>query len=148
MWEISSISQIVSVLYALLTGVILSVFFDFFRAARKLKVYSKTMVFFQDMIFWIIATFVTFLLLIARTNGEVRFYILLSLLAGFFVYRVTLSSFVLRFLLFLFKVFGKIFGAYRKFIERLSDFLTKVLRKIKNLILKNVKKVGFKRKNS
>lgn len=148
MWEISSTSQIVSLLYALLVGIALSVFFDFFRAARKQKSYSKTAVFFQDMAFWVVATFITFLLFMARSNGEVRLYILLFELGGFFVYRLTLSPFVLRFMLFILKGTGKIFSIYRGTVVHLADFLTVVLRKIRVLILKKVKKVVFKRKNS
>ena len=148
MWEISSSSQIISFLYSLLIGILLSVFFDFYRVARKLKKFSKTGVFFQDIAFWIVATFVTFLLLMARCNGEVRGYILIGELLGFFVYRLTLSPFVLKFLLQIFKMFIKIYGIYKGFIEQTADFLDKVLGEIYSIILKKAKKVCFRRKNS
>lgn len=148
MWEINLVSQIISFLYAVLVGIILSVFFDFFRALRKVKLYGKTAIFFQDIAFWIIATLITFLLLIARCNGEVRGYILIGELLGFFGYRITLSKFVLWFLLFFIKCHIRIFNIYKRNLDRFADFLSLVFRKIGNILLKKVKKVNFKRKNS
>lgn len=148
MWEINLASQVVSFLYAMLTGVFLSVFFDFFRAARKNKKFTKIAVFFQDIAFFMMATIVTFLLLIARSNGEIRAYILFGEALGFFLFRITLSVFFLRFLMLFIKVFGQVSRIYRKIIELAADFLCDSFKKISFKLSKIIKKVKIQGKNS
>ncbi len=118
MWEITIKSQLTSFFCALVVGILLSVFFDFFRTLRKCIIHKKITVFIEDIIFFIIATFITFMLLMARCNGEVRAYVLISIIAGFFVYRITLSKL-------LFPVAAWLLNYFLKFINKIASIIAK-----------------------
>ncbi len=88
---------------SLILGAMLCFFYDIFRALRKVGFNSFWSVFFTDVFFWIVSAFITFVFLMAKTNGEIRGYILLGELVGFIVCRLTLSKFVFLILYFVFK---------------------------------------------
>lgn len=91
MWEISINDQMLTLLYSLCLGVILCVFYDVFKAFHKAGFDSPLQVFIGDILYCVIAAFATFLLLLSRTNGEIRGYVLVATLVGFIITRFTLS---------------------------------------------------------
>ena len=76
MWEISIREQLLTVLYSIIVGLFLSFVFDFFKLLRQCFKHKKFLIFIEDVIFFIDATFITFMLLMARCNGEVRSFVL------------------------------------------------------------------------
>lgn len=111
MWEISNSDQAVSFLIFLISGLLLRMFYDIMRAKRRVSVsgYVRTFVF--DIIFWLVSAAVTFLLLLVRTNGEVRGYALLAQLLGFIICGFTVSKIWTKFLVVIFKA---AYGVCRK----------------------------------
>ena len=112
MWEISITQQIVSFLYAFLVGVVWAIFADFFRAENKVFNFSLVVVFIIDVANYLLFAFITFMLLMARCNGEVRGFILAGEALGFLVYRISVSRFVVKFLV---KIIGFIKLIKKKF---------------------------------
>jgi spore cortex biosynthesis protein YabQ len=121
MWEITVKSQILTFFYAVTLGIILSVLFDFFRTIRISYKHNNIFVFIEDIVFFLISTFLTFMYLMARCNGEFRTYVISAILIGFFIYRITLSKIVLPTSViitkFFIRLFGKIFLLFRKSIS-------------------------------
>ena len=148
MWEINLKQQIVSLLYALLVGVVWALYFDFFRALRKNKSHSAFLIFIEDLSSFLIFTFITFMLLMARCNGEVRGYMLVAEAFGFLIYRVLLSRFIMPVLEFFFFILVKTFGIVSNQIERFGGFLEKNTGKLWGNFKKNIKKIKLVRKNS
>ncbi|MBE6728705.1 MAG: hypothetical protein E7568_00540 [Ruminococcaceae bacterium] len=148
MWEISLYSQIISFFCAILIGAMLSAFYDAFKGIRKTFYFSKTAVFFQDITFWLCVTLTTFLLLIARCNGEIRGYIIIGELIGFFAYRCTLSRLLLPIFLMFLKKIRKIKWSYSRLVNKASVQLSKMIVKIWSNKGKIIKKLHFKRKKS
>jgi spore cortex biosynthesis protein YabQ len=148
MWEISLSWQVISFLYALAVGVSLALFYDFFRSIRKEKKCNAVAVFFQDVFFWLVAAFVTFILLIARCNGEIRGYVLIGEVFGFLIYHFTLSRFIFPVFVFFINIIRKFYKIYFDVLSRFSDFLLKKMRFLPVLVKKTVKKLKIKRKNS
>ncbi len=130
MWEITVKNQLISFLCAVVVGIFLSFFFDFFRTLRQSFKHKKITVFIEDILFFLVATFITFLLLMARCNGEVRAYVIVSIVLGFFFYRITLSRLLLPVAVFLLKFFIKIFNK-----------IGSIIGKSVSLIVKNAKKL-------
>ncbi len=148
MWEIGVGDQLLTFLYSLILGGIFCVFYDAFRALRKCGLNSYIAVFISDILFWIIAAFVTFIFLIARTNGEVRGYVLVAQLLGFVAFRFTISRFSFP----LFKViFGFILRVLKKIsagiavfcsaTERVLKFLGEFMQKIFKSAVQTLKKL-------
>lgn len=134
MWEITVKSQILTFFYAVTLGVILSVLFDFFRTIRISYKHNNIFVFIEDIVFFLISTFLTFMFLMARCNGEFRTYVISAILIGFFIYRITLSKIILPMSViitkFFIRLFGKIFLLFQKSVS-LTVKNTKKLLKIR-----------------
>ncbi len=149
MWEIGLKSQLVSFAAAIAMGMMLSCVFDILRAFRKVLKHSAAVVFVQDLLFFALAAFSTFLLLVARCNGEVRAYMLFGVAVGFFLYRFTVSRF---FLFGLTVKFFSLIAAGCRYISGLTDKFGGFLEVKLTVLIKNVKKIfkniNFNRKNS
>lgn len=162
MWEINVGNQFLTFIYSLILGGLLCPSYDFIRAIRKSGFNSFIAVFFTDIIFWIISAFITFIFLISRTNGEIRGYVLIGILAGFVIFRLTFSRFVflsftlafklivkfhIKFTCFFNTIYGKIEAVFRKIGVSTAKFLKRTLKSIKKL-LKIRHKVLYTNKNN
>ncbi|MBQ6713923.1 MAG: hypothetical protein IJN15_00055 [Clostridia bacterium] len=134
MWEISINNQIITFLLSLVLGCVLCAFYDTFRSIRKVGFNSFTATFISDLVFWIVSGFITFLFLIARTNGAPRGYVFLTALMGFIIFRATLSRFWIGILVFLIKnIVGFlrfIYTWFYRFWDKTTYLLHKLLLKI------------------
>ena len=127
-WEINSTEQLVTTLLSLAVGVFLSFIYDIFKSFRLCSKKGKAAIFFEDIVFGLIATLVCFCLLMLRTKGQVRLYVLLFLGLGFVLWRLTLSKFFIKILL------------------AVLRFLKSVLHSLKVVFSKFAKKVAAKAK--
>ena len=142
MWEINNSLQLLSFARALLLGIIICLGYDVLRVYRKVYDFSSLGIFFQDVIFSVLAAFVVFIFLLGVTNGEMRGYIFLGLLIGFVVSRLTLSRIwflSLRFVLSKIKlifslVSGFIYKAFDKIEVYVTTFSKKCIKTIKKLL--------------
>ncbi len=139
MWEIDLADQITSFLLSILLGIILSVVFYTLESFRVAKRLGKVGVFVSDIFFFTVAGFVTFCFLIVRSNGEIRGYILLGELVGFWMFRLILSRFYIKILSFVISIIDS-------FLFRLRDMASRLLRKIYNIFKKTFKKLKIIRK--
>lgn len=142
MWEINVGDQFATFLYSLALGGMLCLIYDILRAARKVGLDSTAAVFISDILFWIFSAFLVFIFLIARTNGEVRGYVLFSCLIGFVIFRLTLSKLS-------FAVFKYILGILSLILNKISVFSAyligkseEILSKASQIAVKNFKSIG------
>ena len=145
MWEINSALQILFFGYSLCLGVIFCIFYDIFRALRKVTKINDFSVFLQDIFYFVIIAFITFVFLIATTNGEIRGYIIFGIVIGFLVCFCTISKFFIKLLNLIFKglftVFRKINTIYNCIFSKTERFFIKIFNLIKNTCKKLLKKV-------
>lgn len=120
MWEIDINDQAVTFLLSLALGVILCLLYDIFRALRRVFDYGSIAVFIQDILFWLISAFITFMFLMGRTGGGLRGYVFIAALAGFTVFRLTLSRPITAALAW---VFSGVYRIYRFINGRVYAFL-------------------------
>ena len=130
MWEINVSDQVASFLYAVVLGCMLCVFYDIIRALRKAEHHGTVAVFFGDLIFWIVSAFAVFLFLIARTNGAARGYVFVAALTGFILFRITVSRFLFKVLLFVFRRMHR----FLKWITAVFSTLVTVLNRVFDVI--------------
>ena len=123
MWELKSSTQVFTFLAAVILGGILCVIYDVFRALRSCQKNSSVTVAVEDIVFWVFSSITTFILFLAGTNGEVRFFVILGEILGFVVIRLTFSRVIYKFFLFLVNVinalFCKIYSIYILFLKRI-----------------------------
>lgn len=128
MWEISLSLQVKTSLYGIVLGILLCGIYDIIKALRKTADKRNAAVFAGDIIFSVICAIVTFLFLLATTDGEIRGYALFFEGVGFLISRLTLSKLFL-------KLFCKLFGLTVKGMKKISYLLFKLSIKTERLVL-------------
>ncbi len=81
---------------SILLGVKIFLFYDFFRALRKINKYKNMQVHIQDLIFVIIVTIYAFYLYLYESNGAIRGYYFIGITLGAIVYLLTLSKYAVN----------------------------------------------------
>ena len=74
--RINLADQTVTFLIACCFGAAFGVLYDFFRVFRLIRKSGKLAIFFQDIVFFVLSAGGTFVLMLARSMGEMRFYII------------------------------------------------------------------------
>ena len=144
MWEIGLVHQLVSSAYALIIGVVFAAVYDVLKAYCIVGALNSFAVFVKDIVFSLFLFFVTFMLLMARSNGVVRGYILFWIAAGFLLFRKTFSKIWFSFLRFVFVKLKLVFVLINKLLRKVCDavdkfdaifplFFKKIFKKVKKL---------------
>lgn len=123
MWEIDIKFQLLTFLFACILGALYSAFYDLFRALRLVKNQKPFTIFLEDLFYFITLAFITFFYLLAFTNGEVRFYVIIGIVLGFLVFYILLSKYNLLLLKCLFKI---IFNGINLFFKGLYWLINKI----------------------
>ena len=118
--------QVVFLIVTLCNGMALMFFYEALRLLRWMFKHGSISIWVEDILYWGIASIPTFYIFFIYNDGNIRWYGLLMLLTGAFLYEMGLSRPVRRFLV-------KIFGRHRPYL------LKKLIIKIKGKIKKNKK---------
>ena len=78
--------------YSCLLGIGLGILYDVFRIIRMLINKRNITIFLQDIIYFIVSGFVTFIFVLGINEGQSRFYILAGEGIGWIVYHITLGE--------------------------------------------------------
>lgn len=117
-------SQISILLIFCLTGLCIGLLFDFFRIQRKLFKTHDFITYIQDILFWIISGIILIFVIMKYTNGEIRIYMILGIIIGFFIYFCLISKYIIKifvsFFSFLLKIVGIFFLPIKKIKEKLK----------------------------
>lgn len=90
--------QFVTLLTMYASGIVLGIIFDTYRVvSRPFKLSRLTFSLF-DLLYWIIATVVVFIVLLVSNDGELRFFIFIGLLLGTWFYFSLISSYMVVFI--------------------------------------------------
>src|SRR3954465_1158702 len=80
-------TQFVTLLSMIGMGSLFGAMFDTYQRFLKRPKRKQWIVFFNDLLFWMIQAVIIFYTLFQVNNGELRFYIFLALLCGFAAYQ-------------------------------------------------------------
>ncbi len=142
MWEISNSEQVFSFFTAFLFGIGYSVFYCFFKAIRKGFRHNAIVVFIEDILFFVITAFATFFLLLALTNGEIRFYMLLGIFIGFALFYFSLSEILSSIIAAFFKVIKRCVLWVAHLLTAIFKFFCKKLQNCYKYLKKPLKAKG------
>lgn len=90
------ISQVTAFGATVLIGAVLGFVFDFYRVLRGFGNPTAISTTIGDIFFWVVATALSFYILLRVTWADVRFYVFIGFLVGFNIYRAFLSRKVIR----------------------------------------------------
>lgn len=95
---IVSISEQTNIfLVAVLTGIVIGIFYDVLRIIRKIIPHPYFLVQLEDLLYWIIISGFMFLVLFTKNYGEIRGFVLLGALLGNMIYFFTISIMIMKF---------------------------------------------------
>ena len=132
---VSLADQLYVLSLSLLMGASLGVLYDVFKVMRLVGLNGAVIVFFEDILFFLISTVTVFSFYMQVTDGKFRVYPLVFAVIGFAIYFLTLEKIVFFVIKKIYGFFTLIFGfIYKKIV--LFAFLK--LRKLAKLILRPV----------
>lgn len=88
--------QIYAFALTIAAGLTLGVLFDLYRLWRRATHPRRTTTAISDILFWLIATPLTYVYLLMGNWAELRFYVILGLLLGLFLYFAVFSTLVVN----------------------------------------------------
>ncbi len=127
---ISVKEQTLIFLISILVGVAGSIFFDMFRAFRRLVKARAVWVSIQDLLFWLITGFSVFLFLYRINFGEVRWYIFFGIGLGIFFYYLAFRNRIVMLLLFLARMLLSILRFCLRLLALPLRFLSRLMRPV------------------
>jgi spore cortex biosynthesis protein YabQ len=145
-------SQAVLFLISVAVGAFGAFFFDIFRILRKIVKHVNFAVQIEDILFWLVLSFVMFYVIYMQNNGEIRFYLILGFSLGMILYLQTVSRVVLAaadaIVSFCKKLFSLIlriillpFQVILHFLKVPAAFLLKKAKKCAGLVKKKLQKL-------
>ncbi len=96
--SIEIINESVFWLYCFLTGIAITIVYDFLRILRNVVKHPYMMVAMEDIFFWIFVSVVLFLLLYHMNNGTVRWFAVFGLFVGMLFYKKIFGDFLVIFM--------------------------------------------------
>lgn len=135
--NVESLTQIYTFLLSIALGAAVGVVYDMFRAFRRAIPCRKISVFFQDVIFWLIACIVFFCFSLIRCEGQIRFFALLGMFSGFTLWIMTLGKYA-------HKLPAKAIHKLYRLAKSAARFIGKILNKL--TVNKSADKMKAKKK--
>ena len=80
----------------LLDGLIIGIFFDFFRILRKSFNTSDIVTYIEDFLFWLLTGILILYSIFTFNNGEIRIYMFIGIILGITFYMLTISTYIIK----------------------------------------------------
>lgn len=119
-----------------LSGAVIFFVYDLFRLTRKKSGADRLFVHIQDGMFWLIAFFIMFFVVLFVNNGILRFYEILGAALGALLYGFTLSGWVSSLLEKMIDIFSRILKFFLKILLTPLYFMYNILYRYICLLLR------------
>ena len=124
---VSVSSQAYIFLCTVIGGMVVGFVYDIFRVSRKIIKTKNIIVYFEDIIFWLLVSLLTFIVLFISNAGQIRGYAFIGLILGVIIYAFLISYYVVRGLVKGIKIFKRIIIKLYKIISFPIKFIMKIL---------------------
>jgi spore cortex biosynthesis protein YabQ len=131
-------------LTSILYGILLLVVYDCIRILRRIVPHKAFFVALQDILFWVAASIVIFIMIYERNNGTIRGFAILGMLLGMIVYNQLLSKFIVKGITHIIKMILKGIKKVISILFRPFIFIAKKLRKFFGFSSRKIGKVNAK----
>lgn len=116
MMEYTHITDITSMLQALLAGAAMGIYYDVFRFLRRIFKFSDLSVALQDILFWITSAVLIFFVCLELNAGFIRIYFVIFVMIGWLLYFMTAGKFIFIIFDHIITFFNRIFDTAKKII--------------------------------
>jgi len=156
-YSLSAVKQTYNFFVSFGFGFVLGIVYDLFFIIRNLILKNRVVTFICDALFVFTASVSGFLLLLVITDGQVRAYVIVGELLGFFVYYFSLGVVIVRVCDVINRIIRRIFALIKKlfsFIFKIISFpfrmifkfFARILKKMYEILRKMLKKTVKKSK--
>lgn len=135
--------ETISFLVFVLIGFIFSIIFDFFRAIRRVTKTKNNIIYFQDIVYFIIIGMVLLVAIVNIRRDSFRLYLILAIIIGIVMYVSIIGNKIM-------KIFIKILKVSKKLKEFLilpvilyKTLFSKQFKKIKKYVVGCCKKISY-----
>ena len=118
-------NQLFSLLFFIITGISIGILFDFFRILRRTFKTIDLVTYIQDILFWIITGGIMLFSIFKFNSGQIRSYVIIGIVFGFFLYKITISKFIVKYCVII-----------MKWIKTIFYYIT--IKIIKNIFIDNI----------
>lgn len=155
----NNLEQLISFIYFIVVGIIISIIFDIFRIFRRTIKTSDIVTNIQDILFCLITGIIVLLSIFCFNKGELRLYIFIGIAIGVAFYmifiskhfikiNVTIINFIKRIIYLLFRPFIIILNFTKKLFFKPFSFIIINLKYFTNKSLFKIKKITKKDKKT
>lgn len=120
----------------ILSGIIIGVFFDFFRILRRSFKTSDIITYIEDILFWIITGLFLLFVLFKINDGQIRFYNIIGITIGVILYMIFVSKIFIS-------ISVKIVIIFKKVIIKILNILLYPIKMLLKLFRKILKPISF-----
>ena len=140
-----SLNQLSTLLYFILTGVIIGILFDIFRILRKSFKTSDIITYIHDFLFCILTGVILLFSIFTFNNGELRGYIFIGIIFGIIIYLLLFSKYFIKILVSIISFIKKIIGyPIKKIYHFTKKYLLKQIYTFFTKIKENIPKINLK----
>lgn len=130
-------------------GIIIGIFFDIFRILRKSFKTPNLVTYIEDTIFGVITGLFIIFMFFVFSDGQLRFYIFISILLGAIIYFFTISKYFIKINVSIILLLKKIFAFLISPFKKVAIFLViKPLRIVENRVKSLFSKIKFFRQKN
>lgn len=117
-----------------ISGFLIGSLFDGFRAQRRALKISDFITYVQDILFWILSGIVVILTIVWYTDGQIRSYMIIGIVAGVVIYFNLFSKYILlaetKITIFIISAIKKLFAIFLYPIKKINKIIKKDWKKI------------------
>ncbi|NLG05743.1 MAG: hypothetical protein GX567_18250 [Clostridia bacterium] len=84
--------------YSWIMGIGAAVLYDCIRIIRRIIPHGVVFIAVEDLIFWIFNSYALFIMLIQEYSGKIRWFTIVGVITGAFLYRLTISDILVGFI--------------------------------------------------
>lgn len=134
-------NQLLLFMLAIATGGVLGFVYDIFRMLRKIFNHPNFLIYFEDVLYWLLVSFIMFYVMLFRNYGEIRFFSILGAFLGMLLYFLTLSSLFMKISVSLYNFLKKVFLSLLYIISLPFRAILKILSFPGKFLFKRLKKI-------
>jgi len=127
---ITSISSQAYIFFCtVISGALIALFYDLFRILRKAVRTGYLFTYLEDLLYWLIVTFIMLMTIYYSNDGELRAYLFIGAIIGVVLYALLLSRIVMASSLFIIKVITWPFKLAIRVLKPLVSIVARVIAK-------------------
>lgn len=115
-----------------ITGICIGILFDLFRISRKTFKTPNILIYIEDILFWVLTGLIILFTIFTRTNGEIRFYMIVIMIFSCFIYFFYISKHFININTKIISYIIKIIKILLKPVTKTIDFCKKITNFKKN----------------